>query len=221
MDREGSIFNGREPDEHRWDFDFGRLDSVAGRLWYRPTPTWELQVSTGHLTHPERLESGNITRSTASVSWTRTAGMDFSAVSAAYGRNDTDHGDRSAVFIEGTHHVGLSSLYGRFEAVQTETALLGDHGQAGSIAGLKQPVLAFTAGASRDVLRVSGLDGGFGADLTWYRAPDSLRPAYGHHPFGVRVFFRLRPPAGSRMLNMRMSQPMPGHSDVPMNHPMP
>ena len=25
---EGSVFNGREPDEHRWDFDFGRLDSV-------------------------------------------------------------------------------------------------------------------------------------------------------------------------------------------------
>jgi hypothetical protein len=28
---EGSVFNGREPDEHRWDFDFGRLDSVSTR----------------------------------------------------------------------------------------------------------------------------------------------------------------------------------------------
>ncbi len=34
---EGSIFNGREPDEHRWDFDFGALDSVSARVWYRPT----------------------------------------------------------------------------------------------------------------------------------------------------------------------------------------
>ena len=28
---EGSVFNGREPDENRWDFDFGRLDSFSGR----------------------------------------------------------------------------------------------------------------------------------------------------------------------------------------------
>ena len=34
---EGSVFNGREPDEHRWDFDFGALDSVSGRVWFRPT----------------------------------------------------------------------------------------------------------------------------------------------------------------------------------------
>src|SRR6202030_1128830 len=50
---EGSVFNGREPDENRWDFDFGRLDSVSGRLWYRPNDEWELQVSTGHLINPE------------------------------------------------------------------------------------------------------------------------------------------------------------------------
>jgi hypothetical protein len=37
------------------------------------------------------------------------------------------------------------------------------------------------------------------------------------------VFFRLRPPAGSmgRMWNMRMSQPMAGHTEMPMNHQMP
>ena len=34
---EGSVFNGREPDEHRWDFDLGALDSVSGRVWFRPT----------------------------------------------------------------------------------------------------------------------------------------------------------------------------------------
>src|SRR2546423_493698 len=39
---EASVFNGREPDEHRWDFDFGRLDSFSGRGWYRPSDEWEL-----------------------------------------------------------------------------------------------------------------------------------------------------------------------------------
>ena len=42
---EASAFNGREPDEHRWDFDFGRLDSASARLWFRPGATWEFQVS--------------------------------------------------------------------------------------------------------------------------------------------------------------------------------
>ena len=34
---EGSVFNGREPDEHRWDFDFGRMNSVSGRVWFKPS----------------------------------------------------------------------------------------------------------------------------------------------------------------------------------------
>ena len=97
---EGSVFNGREPDENRWDFDFGRLDSVSGRLWFRPNAEWEFQVSTGHLKEPEQLEPGNIDRSTASVSWTRKNASDISSVTAGYGRNDTDHGTRQAVFVE-------------------------------------------------------------------------------------------------------------------------
>ena len=69
----------------------------------------------------------------------------------------------------------------------------------------------------------NGWDGGFGADVTFYRTPDALRSAYGDHPVSFHLFFRLRPPAGSmgRMWNMRMSQPMLGHTDMPMNHPMP
>ena len=50
-----SVFNGREPDEDRWDFDFGAFDSVAGRVWFRPASEWEIQVSTGHLSDPEEL----------------------------------------------------------------------------------------------------------------------------------------------------------------------
>src|SRR5918996_5788551 len=33
---ETSIFNGREPDEGRKDFDFAALDSIAGRVWFSP-----------------------------------------------------------------------------------------------------------------------------------------------------------------------------------------
>ncbi|PYR11440.1 MAG: hypothetical protein DMF99_08025 [Acidobacteria bacterium] len=87
---EGSVFNGREPDENRWDFDFGRFDSVSGRVWYRPSDEWEFQASSGRLKTPEELEPGDIVRSTLSASWTQKNGAAISSVTAAYGRNNTD-----------------------------------------------------------------------------------------------------------------------------------
>src|SRR6184192_2517682 len=42
---EGSYFNGREPDEDRWDIDPIRFDSYSGRLTYNPGPNWSLQGS--------------------------------------------------------------------------------------------------------------------------------------------------------------------------------
>jgi hypothetical protein len=211
---EGSVFNGREPDENRWDFDFGRLDSVSGRLWFKPTPEWEFQVSTGHLISPERLEPGNIERTTASASWTQRNASDISSVTVGYGQNDTDHGTRHAVFVEGSRHVGANTLYGRFEGLQVETAiLLTDVVVEGPLADVNDPVFAFTAGGVHDMWEWHGFKGGLGADVTFYGVPMSLQPAYGTHPVSFHVFLRLRAPAGSmgRMWNMRMSQPMAGH----------
>lgn len=55
---EASVFNGREPDEERADFDFGALDSFSGRLWFLPTSKLALQVSAGRLTEAEASEDG-------------------------------------------------------------------------------------------------------------------------------------------------------------------
>jgi len=211
---EGSLFNGREPDENRWDFDFGRLDSFSGRLWYRPNDEWELQASTGRLKNPEELEPGNIVRSPVSAAWTQKNGQSISAVAAAFGRNNTDHGARNALFVEGSRHVDRNTLYGRFEAVQIETALLQtDAVIEGPAADVNDPVFAFTVGGVRNMFAWRGFEGGLGADATFYGVPDPLQPMYSSHPVSFHVFFRLRPPAGSmgRMWNMRMSQPMAGH----------
>jgi hypothetical protein len=211
---EGSLFNGREPDENRWDIDLGRLDSFSGRLWFRPTAQWEFQASTGHLKDPEQLEPGNIERSTVSASWTQRNASDISSVTAGYGLNRTDHGTRSAVFVEGARHIGPNTFYARFEGLQVETALLqADLVIEGPAADIKDPVFAFTVGGVRDVLQLGGFQAGIGADMSFYRVPDSLQSAYGSHPVSFHVFFRLRPPAGpmGRMWNMRMSQPMAGH----------
>ena len=211
---EGSLFNGREPDENRWDFDFGRLDSFSGRVWYKPNDEWELQASSGRLKDPEELEPGNVVRSTVSASWTRRNGAAISSVTAGFGRNNTDHGARHAFFVEGSRHADMNTLYSRFEVTQVETALLQtDVLPEGPAADVKDPVVAFTLGGVRDVLAWRGFEGGIGADVTFYGVPSTLQPMYSAHPVSFHVFFRLRPPTGSmgRMWNMRMSQPMAGH----------
>jgi hypothetical protein len=210
---EGSVFNGREPDQHRWDFDYGKLDSVSTRLWYKPSPAWELQVSTGHLKDPEEVEPGNIQRTTASASWMKENGPDMTAVTVGYGVNDTDHGTRHAVLAEATHRRGATAGFSRFELLQPEIAvLLRDAGSHSEEAGTGRPSLtAFTAGAVRDLVNWRGFEGALGAAATVYAVPEVLRSAYGNHPVSFQLFFRLRPPAPmGRMLNMRMSQPRMG-----------
>jgi len=50
---EASWFNGREPDEDRWNFDFRPLDSFSVRLSANPVQPVSLQVSYGYLASPE------------------------------------------------------------------------------------------------------------------------------------------------------------------------
>jgi hypothetical protein len=212
---EGSVFNGREPDQNRWDFDFGPLDSVSGRLWYRPDDQWEFQISTGHLTQPEALDPANVERTTATGSWLRRNGSDFDAISFGWGVNIAEGVSRNAVYGEATHHVGENSLFTRLEALQLETELLltDTIPTTPAAIALKSPVGAFTFGGVRDVIDWGGFEGGIGAAVTFYAVPDVLAPAYGSHPVSFQIYFRLRPPAGKmgRMWNMRMSQPMAGH----------
>lgn len=53
-------------------------------------------------------------------------------------------------------------------------------------------VQAYTFGYDRDFRVAPHLLAAPGAQFTSYTAPDTLIPAYGHHPFGVVVFVRLR-----------------------------
>jgi hypothetical protein len=210
---EGSVFNGREPDQHRWDIEFGKLDSASVRLWYKPSPVWELQVSTGHLKEPEELEPGNIERTTASASWMRQSGADMTAVTIAYGVNQTDHGTRHAMLAELTRRKAAITGFGRFELLQPEIdLLLHDRSPTHSNAGDEGPVLAaFTAGGVRDVVKWRGVEGAVGAALSVYAVPEMLRSSYGGHPVSFQLFFRVRPPAPmGRMWNMRMSRPQLG-----------
>ena len=210
---EGSVFNGREPDDNRWDFDFGRLDSVAGRVWLRPKPGWEAQISTGHLREPEELDPGDVQRTTTSLSWFRTAGRDFRAVTAGYGVN-VAHGDlRHGAFGELTFIKGSTGWSGRLEVQQVETDVLLGHDDHHDEPAT---VTALTLGAERKLFEWRGFEGALTGHVTLYAVPGVLEPEYGNTPVSFQALFRLRLPTGSmgRMWNARMSQ---GHV-MPAGH---
>ncbi len=223
---EGSLFNGREPDEN-WNLDLGPLDSVSGRVWFRPNDEWEFQASTGFLKHPEDLEPGNLVRTTVSGSWFKRHETDFTAVTAGFGVNHKDVGNHVGFFTEATWHTGMSSVYGRFEAQQPEiaTLLTGRIVDTPEAQSLRGTILALTVGGVRDLVHARGFELGLGGDATVYGVPDVLRigrgfcgttlcvlgAGYGSSPVSFHVFLRLRLPAPmGRMWNMRMSQPMLG-----------
>lgn len=206
---EGSMFNGREPDEDRWDFDFGALDSAAARLWYRPHDDWEFQVSSARLTNPEELEPGNVFRTTASASWLKREDGDFTAVTAAYGVNATEEVDRASWLVEGTRRLDLHTFYARAELVDVETATLLDNDAVAHAA--KDRVAALTLGGVRDLPAWRGMSAALGAGITFYAVPRRLEVTHGGRPVSFQVFVRLRPVAGAmgRMWNMHMIKPMP------------
>src|SRR4029079_15213657 len=44
---EGSLFNGREPDENRYDFEANRWNSRSAILWFAPNSNCSFKRSTG------------------------------------------------------------------------------------------------------------------------------------------------------------------------------
>jgi hypothetical protein len=170
---ESSVFQSGEPDDNRWDLvDFGPLDSWSARVTYKPSSTWALQGSHGYLKNPERLEFSSMHRTTASASWFRPAGDDFTAATFAFGRNDKQfHGNFHAALAEATRKQGRLSYYGRVEAVQVETQLLQTNGFFHSHTVVpKDFVTAGTVGAVVDFPRWETLrrfEAGMGAELTF------------------------------------------------------
>ena len=175
---EASVFNGREPDEHRWNFDFGALDSVSARVWYRPTAEWEFQVSTGHLVHPEQLEPGNIERTTASASWFRKRGERLHGGDGRL-RRERDERRESPRGLRRDHpprrartrssRASKSCRWKRRCCWPTRCP------RRPHAAALVDTVGAFTFGGVREVGRWRGFEGGVGAALTLYAVPEALQ----------------------------------------------
>jgi mono/diheme cytochrome c family protein len=208
---EGSVFNGREPDEDRVALDFGPMDSWSTRLWFTPTRNWAMQFSHGHLIEPEAHEPINISRTTASISYNRQWSDGNWASSLIWGRNSTIHGDSNTYLFESTvNFIKKNYFYTRLELADREGLLqenifgkpsLEPNRLFPALSGLNgetefEPqfrIAAFTFGGVRDVISTSKLLVGIGADLTFYHQPGALKTVYGNNPIGAHFFIRLRP----------------------------
>src|ERR1700676_5271048 len=92
---EGSVFNGREPNEKRYGIQFAALDSWSARLSVAPSRNWTAQYSYGRLERPEALEPGSQRRQTASVEYVRPFASGSWATSVVWGRVHKDVGNRN------------------------------------------------------------------------------------------------------------------------------
>jgi hypothetical protein len=188
---EGSAFNGREPDENRFTFDFAPLDSWAARVSFAPGRNWAAQYSFGRLIHPEQLEAGNINRQTASLSYNRPFTKGNWATTLIWGQNDKrlEKTTQQSVLAESVlNFMERNYAYTRLELVDK------DELQGALIPpGRSFKIGAYTLGGVRDLLHNPKIDLGVGADVTFYSKPAVLDPAYGEHPVSTKVFLRIRP----------------------------
>jgi hypothetical protein len=197
---EGSVFNGREPDDARWDFDHIGLDSYSGRFTYNPTRRWSVEAGYGYLKSPEALTPGeSIHRATASVLYGRTLAADGQwAAALVYGGNkpSSASGFAGSALLESEAILDrANTVFGRAEYVRKSAEeLVVDTPAFGFRPDQEFDVGQLSLGYVREVLALRGATLGVGAMGTVNVVPSSLRDAYGSRaPLGGVVFLRVRP----------------------------
>jgi hypothetical protein len=197
---EGTLFNGREPDEDRYDFDFDALDSYGARLSVNPTPHWAVSASYGYLKEPEALHPGeNQYRLGASILHTVRLGRQGEWASAlVYGANK--HVEPSGVNGSWEHSImaesnlqldAANSVFGRVEYVRKsgEDLLLPE-----ALSDEDIDIGNLSLGYIREFAGYRGATFGVGARGGINLVPAALKDPYGSRtPVGLALFFRVRP----------------------------
>lgn len=197
---EGSVFNGREPGENRYNFEANPWTSRSARLWFAPNDNWSMQVSHGFLRDPEALEPGDIRRTTASLSYNRRFERGNWASSFVWGRNHESHGDEifnlNGYVAESTVNFrDRNYLYTRLELADKNQLLRDDDRTRLGIADHHPSfrIGAYTFGGARDIWNTEKHSLAIGSDITFYSKPSILDSIYGTNPVSWKIFMRLRP----------------------------
>ena len=191
---EVSRFNGREPDQRRWNIETGPLDSTAVRVSVNPTRDLSLQASWASLKEPEQLEPGvNQKRWSASAIYATDLSNGWrSASTLAWGRKSAEGHDYDAFVAETSLKKGLWTLFGRGEITENSELLPIDH-EDEDHHGEAFRVGKISAGAIRDFAIAPQVKLGVGGLLSVNFVPEGLRAEYGKaRPLGGMAFVRLK-----------------------------
>jgi len=183
-----SRFNGREPDQHRWNIETGQLDSTAVRVSWNPARTLSLQGSWGHFVDPEQLEPGvHQKRWSSSALWANEIAPGWKlAGTLAWGRKTAHGHSDDAVVLEAALKHARWTVFGRGE--MTENRELTDVED-----GPSYRVGKVSLGAVRDFRIAEHLSLGAGGLFSLNFVSDGLAPLYGgHNPTGAMGFVRLK-----------------------------
>jgi hypothetical protein len=197
---EGSVFNGREPDEERWGFEAGPWSSRSVRVSLAPNANWVFQYSYGFLKNPELLHEGDTHRQTASVQYNRPLRRGNWATSLVWGRNREGHDGHAfrlnSYLLESTLNFrDKNYLYTRLELVDKKDILRPEDLRKlgyGEHAHPQFRVGAYTFGYVRDLYAGDRYTLGLGGDTTLYSKPEALDALYGGRPISWRGFLRIR-----------------------------
>jgi hypothetical protein len=195
---EASVFNGREPDETRTDFDYeGRsLDSYAARLTWNPSANWSLSGSWAYIKSPDAaVPDESMRRAAFSVMSAHPLASGAQLNTAfVFGANQhawSDHLEPSYLAESSLQLGGMHNLFARAEYVRkdAEELALGPTVPEGEF-----NVMALTAGYLVEVGGTSAVRAGIGARGSVNLLPASLSPIYGSAtPTGFAVYVRLAP----------------------------
>ncbi|HEY8209392.1 MAG TPA: hypothetical protein VIG99_18010 [Myxococcaceae bacterium] len=193
---EASWFNGREPDEFRWDFDLAPFDSWSARLSVMPADWLAAQLSYGVLQQPEALYPLNrIQRTTASVMVVqhplRAATV---AVTGSWGHNvGSQEAPSNAFVLEANVECARNNVFLRAEAVQKyghDLVLSFDP----QLAYARLWVGALSAGYLRELFALGPLVIGAGVRVAANFIPPEVASYYGTAvPVGGFAYLHLRP----------------------------
>jgi hypothetical protein len=187
---EGSVFNGREPDEKRYTIQFAPLDSWSARLSVAASRNWTAQYSYGRLEHPEAQEPGSQRRQTASVEYVRPFAQGSWATSVVWGRVHKvfDDHNLNGYLLETTANFKLRNYaFSRMELVDKDELFPNNPLYPSYRIG------AYTFGGARDLVQSRLWQLAIGGDFTLYSKPATLDSAYGRNPVSFQIFLRVRP----------------------------
>ncbi|MDI1475426.1 hypothetical protein [Polyangium sp. y55x31] len=191
---DASWFNGREPDENRWDLDLRVPDSYSGRLTWNPNASWSLQASYGFLRSPEpRDPDVSLRRVTASATHNVRQGAKGNlATTFVFGENIPGEGPATPAFLlESTWSFDAHSLFGRAEYVRKtghDLVLPSQFDTTSFSTGM------LSLGYLRGFGPFGSLAPGIGVRGSLGFVESGLGSFYGtHHPVGGMVFMQVRP----------------------------